>query len=60
MLPPEPAPLPPFTPPGHHRGHVPALAQMGFRQGNILEPSCGVGNFIGMLPDSMTDSKATA
>lgn len=35
-----------------------ALAQMGFRQGNILEPSCGVGNFIGMLPDSMTDSKA--
>ena len=35
-----------------------ALEQMGFRQGNILEPSCGVGNFIGMLPDSMADSKA--
>ena len=35
-----------------------ALEQMGFRQGNILEPSCGVGNFIGMLPDSMEDSKA--
>ena len=35
-----------------------ALSQMGFRQGNILEPSCGVGNFIGMLPDSMADSKA--
>ena len=34
-----------------------ALSQMGFRQGNILEPSCGVGNFIGMLPDSMEDSK---
>ena len=34
-----------------------ALEQMGFRQGNILEPSCGVGNFIGMLPDSMADSK---
>ena len=34
-----------------------ALAQMGFQQGNILEPSCGVGNFIGMLPDSMADSK---
>ena len=34
-----------------------ALSQMGFRQGNILEPSCGVGNFIGMLPDSMADSK---
>ena len=35
-----------------------AFSQMGFRQGNILEPSCGVGNFIGMLPDSMADSKA--
>ena len=35
-----------------------ALSQMGFRQGNILEPSCGVGNFIGMLPDNMADSKA--
>lgn len=35
-----------------------ALEQMGFRQGNILEPSCGVGNFIGMLPDSMAESKA--
>ena len=34
-----------------------ALSQMGFRQGNILEPSCGVGNFIGMLPDSMADCK---
>ena len=34
-----------------------ALAQMGFQQGNILEPSCGVGNFIGMLPDSMAESK---
>lgn len=34
-----------------------ALAQMGFQQGNILEPSCGVGNFIGMLPDSMSESK---
>ena len=34
-----------------------ALSQMGFRQGNILEPSRGVGNFIGMLPDSMADSK---
>ena len=34
-----------------------ALEQMGFRQGNLLEPSCGVGNFIGMLPDSMLGSK---
>lgn len=35
-----------------------ALSQMGFQNGNILEPSCGTGNFIGMLPDSMADSKA--
>ena len=35
-----------------------ALEQMGFREGNILEPSCGVGNFIGMIPDSMADSHA--
>lgn len=33
-----------------------ALEQMGFREGNILEPSCGVGNFIGMIPDSMAGS----
>lgn len=35
-----------------------ALEQMGFQTGNILEPSCGVGNFMGMLPDSMAGSKA--
>lgn len=35
-----------------------ALSQMGFREGNILEPSCGVGNFIGLLPDNMAESKA--
>lgn len=35
-----------------------ALEQMGFREGNILEPACGVGNFIGMIPDSMADSHA--
>ena len=35
-----------------------ALSQMGFQTGNILEPACGVGNFIGMLPDSMAGSKA--
>ncbi len=35
-----------------------ALSQMGFQTGNILEPACGVGNFIGMLPDSMGGSKA--
>lgn len=33
------------------------LEKMGFKKGNILEPSCGVGNFIGMLPDSMEGSK---
>ncbi|ANU54976.1 N-6 DNA methylase [Acutalibacter muris] len=35
-----------------------ALAQMGFQSGNILEPSCGIGNFIGMLPESMSGTKA--
>ena len=35
-----------------------ALEQMGFREGNILEPSCGVGNFIGMIPDTMAGSHA--
>ena len=35
-----------------------ALAQMGFQSGNILEPSCGIGNFIGMLPESMSGAKA--
>ena len=34
-----------------------AMEQMGFKEGNLLEPSCGIGNFIGMLPDSMQDSK---
>lgn len=35
-----------------------ALAQMGLESGNLLEPACGVGNFIGMLPDSMSACKA--
>ena len=34
-----------------------AMEQMGFKEGNLLEPSCGIGNFIGMLPDTMQDSK---
>ena len=34
-----------------------ALKNMGFKEGNILEPSCGVGNFLGMIPDSMAGSK---
>ncbi len=33
------------------------MENMGFQRGNILEPSCGIGNFIGMLPDSMSDSR---
>ena len=47
-----------YTSPIIIRAMYQALEQMGFRQGNILEPSCGVGNFIGMLPDSMAESKA--
>ncbi|MGR5692007.1 helicase-related protein [Enterocloster clostridioformis] len=46
-----------YTPPVVIRSIYAALEQMGFSQGNILEPSCGVGNFLGMLPESMTDSK---
>ena len=34
-----------------------AMEQMGFKEGNLLEPSCGIGNFIGMLPDTMQGSK---
>lgn len=33
------------------------MEQMGFKEGNLLEPSCGIGNFIGMLPDAMQNSK---
>ena len=39
------------------RGICAALGQMGFTQGNILEPSCGIGHFLGMLPASMSGSK---
>ena len=46
-----------FTPPAVIRGIYAALGQMGFTQGNILEPSCGIGNFLGMLPESMSGSK---
>lgn len=46
-----------FTPPVVIRGIYIALGQMGFTQGNILEPSCGIGNFLGMLPESMSGSK---
>jgi len=46
-----------FTPPVVIRGIYAALGQMGFTQGNILEPSCGIGNFFGMLPENMSGSK---
>ena len=46
-----------FTPPVVIRGIYAALGQMGFAQGNILEPACGIGNFLGMLPESMSGSK---
>ena len=47
-----------YTPPVVIRGIYKALAQMGFTQGNILEPSCGTGNFLGLLPTDMAGSKA--
>jgi len=46
-----------YTPPVVIRSIYAALRQMGFKQGNILEPSCGIGNFLGMLPESMSGSK---
>ena len=45
-----------YTSPTVIRAMYQALEQMGFRTGNILEPSCGVGNFFGMLPESMRNS----
>ena len=47
-----------YTPPVVIQGIYKALAQMGFTQGNILEPSCGTGNFLGLLPADMAGSKA--
>lgn len=46
-----------YTSPTIIKAMYQALARMGFRSGNILEPSCATGNFIGGLPDSMMDSK---
>lgn len=46
-----------YTSPVIIRGIYTALAGMGFRQGNILEPACGTGNFIGMLPPDMAGCK---
>ena len=46
-----------YTPPVVIRSIYVALGQMGFRQGNVLEPACGIGHFLGMLPESLTESK---
>ena len=46
-----------YTPPVVIRSIYQALTNMGFQTGNILEPSCGIGNFIGMRPEALADSK---
>ncbi len=46
-----------YTPPTVIKAVYKVMEQMGFSEGNILEPSCGIGHFIGMMPDSMKDSK---
>lgn len=46
-----------YTPPEVITAIYKAMEQMGFKEGNLLEPSCGIGNFIGMLPYAMQDSK---
>ena len=46
-----------YTSPTVIRAIYDAVERMGFRTGNILEPSMGVGNFFGMLPESMADSR---
>ena len=46
-----------YTPPVVIKAMYEALDRLGFSKGSILEPSCGVGNFLGLLPDSMADSR---
>ena len=46
-----------YTPPEVSTAIYRVLEQMGFQEGNLLEPSCGIGNFIGMLPKSMENAK---
>ena len=46
-----------YTSPTVIRAIYQAVENMGFRTGNVLEPACGIGNFFGMLPESMEDSK---
>ena len=46
-----------YTPPQVISAVYKTMERMGFKEGNILEPSCGIGNFIGMLPESMENSR---
>ncbi len=46
-----------YTPPVIMKAMYGVLARMGFKKGNILEPSCGTGNFMGLLPDGMSESR---
>lgn len=46
-----------YTPPVVIKAIYKALGNMNFKSGNILEPSCGIGNFMGLIPDSMSDAK---
>ena len=46
-----------YTPPVVIKGMYEAIGRLGFSEGSILEPSCGTGNFFGLLPDSMAGSK---
>ncbi len=46
-----------YTPPAVTNAIYKAMEQMGFKEGNLLEPSCGIGNFIGMLPKSMENAR---
>jgi hypothetical protein len=46
-----------YTPPAVINGIYKAMERMGFKDGNVLEPSCGIGNFIGLVPDSMSSAK---
>ena len=46
-----------YTPPVVIKAIYKALENMNFKSGNILEPSCGIGNFMGLVPDSMSDAK---
>lgn len=46
-----------YTPPVVIRAMYKAMENMGFQKGNILEPSCGIGNFMGLMPESISESK---